>query len=288
MRTDCQCNFDNIQNPCDYCYARGLNCGPKLPTPRKQREQGYYLDDSGTQYRMITAAGTLSEQFPGHLQVHIPVTFSQHNQPEFNLSSHCQDRNCALTSPTDGFKPYSATAGLANLMQPVSLGISIPSSDRQLMPPCWQQASPSAQSTSPEPSSSMYSPSEITRASSMEPPSPPPRHPAHTLTHAFLPIIRTAIPQAQAEEVPNGDFPPEMSQQWQREWEEWLQLDGPPPPNARLNWQKFNRLLHIPRSMIGRKFAGKWEEDAQSMKSRIEELDGRKSLQSVQTAPSIL
>lgn len=264
-----------------------MNCGPKLPTPRKLREQGYCLDASGPQYRTITT-GLPSEQFPGQLQVRIPITFSQHSQPEFNLSSHCQDRNCAFTSPTDGFRPYSATAGLANLMQPVSLGISIPSSDRGLMPNCWQQTSPSAQSTSPEPSSSMYSPSEITRASSMEPPTPPPRHPAQALTHAFLPIIRTAIPQTQAEESPNAGFPPEMPEEWQREWEEWCRLEDPPSNPARLQWQKFNRLLHIPRIMMGKKLAGKWEDDAQSTKSKIEELDGRKSLQSIQTAPSIL
>ena len=67
----------------------------------------------------------------------------------------------------------------------------------------------------------------------------------------------------------------------------WLELDGRPPTPAptgisvpvRLRW---NRLLSIPRSMRGRKLAGKWDEER---RVKTEEFEGVKS---IKTAPSIL
>ena len=237
----------------------------------------------------MAASGTFSEQFPGYSEVQIPFTFSHHgNQPEYNLSSHCQDQNCVMGSPTEGYKAFSGTTGFANLMPPVSLGITIPSSDRRLLQQYWGQSSPSIQSTSPEPSSAMYSPSEFTRANSMEPPSPAQRHVAPNVSYGALPVVRAAVPEVPSQEAPSEEPCPEETGQWQREWEEWLQLEGPPSFNARLQWQKWNRVLHIPRSLMGRKLPAGWENDNQTNNNRIEDFEGRKSMHSGQTVPSIL
>jgi hypothetical protein len=243
----------------------------------------------GMQYAAIAqplTSDSFTGQVSGRLHLDIPLSFPR--DAEFNLST---DTGCTLTSPNhNGYMPFSTSAGFASFMSPVSrsLGFALPHNTDGSQQ-TWSQSS-SPQTTSPEPSSGMGSPFEVRSQCGM-PPIAPPRHPAHTLNAGILPIISAAIPNFQN---PTPDMTDEefSSEEWENEWtryqQEWLQLEGQestPPLTIPLRLQllKWNRVLHIPRNMVGRKLAGKWNDD--EMKGKIEEIA---TVKSVKTAPSIL
>jgi hypothetical protein len=224
----------------------------------------------------------------GQLNIQIPVTVSGGGEG-FNLSSATSDPETpfGFPSPTQfgGYRPYSSAAGFASLMNPVSFGIAMPTANYNIVQ-TWssQQESPSPQ-TSPEYSSETTSPEEFTQDTIPVCPCIPPRHPAHTLNASILPFISSAIPSFPPTTTPDEPLTEEAV--WELCQKMWLELDGQPSAPAqnefsehvRLRW---NRLFSIPRSMRGRKLAGKWD-DARRVKT--EEFEGVKS---IKTAPSIL
>jgi hypothetical protein len=115
------------------------------------------------------------------------------------------------------------------------------------------------------------------------PPIPPPRHPAHTLNSGILPIISAAIPhwQSPSSDVTDEEF---SSADWEADWtryqQEWLQFEGQEPTPV-LKW---NRMLHLPRNTVGRKLAGKWDNEREGT-AKIEEIE---TIKSIKSAPSIL
>ena len=213
----------------------------------------------------------------GQLNIQIPVTVSGGGRG-FNLSSANSDVDMpfAFPSPTQfgGCAPYSTQTGFASIMNPVSIVQTWAS----------QQESPSPQ-TSPEFSSAMTSPEEFKQEDTIPVcPCIPSRHPAHTLNASILPFIGSAIPH-----FPSSTSDATLTEEevWELCQNMWLELDERPATPApkgfsvpvRLRW---NRLFSIPRSMKGRKLAGKWDD---SMRVKTDEFDGVKS---IKTAPSIL
>jgi hypothetical protein len=249
--------------PCDYCDTRGLECGPKLPTPRKLAECGITMVPG-------IAVGQPGA-FSGQLHVQIPVTLSG----GFNLSSANSDieNPFSFASPNGtGYRPYSSAAGIASIMNPLSLGVTMQRHDfNDNIVRTWSS------SESPECSSDLSYPEEIEPRDNSIRPCIPPRHPAHTLNASILPFVQSAIPH-----FPDPPTEPLTDEEnWQLLQRLWLELDGrPSTPTGnglaipvRLKW---NRLLHIPRCMIGRKLAGKWDKEDSEV------------VQSIKTAPSVL
>lgn len=229
-----------------------------------------------------------SRVLSGQLNIQIPVTVS--GGGAFNLSSANSDTDMpfAFPSPTQfgGRLPYSTQPGYASLKNSVSLNITTPPSDyttAQSWSP--QQEFPSPQS-SPEFSSEMTSPEEFKPQDTIPVcPCIPPRHPAHTLNATILPFVSSMIPNLPSPTTPDDRLTED--QVWELCQNMWLELDERPSTPAsngislpvRLRW---NRLLSIPRSMRGRKLAGKWDDEK---RVKTEEFEGIKS---IKTAPSVL
>jgi hypothetical protein len=226
----------------------------------------------------------------GALQIQIPVTA----MGGYSLSSANSDQETPLApSPVNEYRPYSSTSAVASVMNPLSLGRLKMPNHTDFIVQTWSSpvnntpaqtsfsnnTSPlmSSNNTSPEYSSSdTFSPEILHLDTIPLRPSIPARHPAHTLSASILPFVSSAIPNFQevdAEPIADDNL-------WEACQQLWLQFERPSTP--RLKW---NRLLHKPRSMIGRKLAGKWEDEDDS-KGKSE--DDPKSIKSVKTAPSIL
>jgi hypothetical protein len=280
----------NPNAPCDYCSTRGLECGYKLPTPRKLAEGGCFSMMSGLQLPMAIAQPLSSAHLAGQLNIQIPVAVSH-----FNLSGsgHSADREMSFTfqstnaSPTSpGYKPYSSAAGFASMMSPVSLGFAVPQSDFPIVR-TWSQDETSTPpySSSTEPSPAPSTPVEFKNPGTSRP-CPPPRHPGHTLTATILPFVNSAIPNMQG--APNTS-PLTEEEMWEMCQQLYLQLDGRSPTPAETEFIPFpmrlrlNRLLRMPRNMVGRKLAGTWEDGEETnVKKDVE------STKSIKSAPSIL
>jgi hypothetical protein len=225
-----------------------------------------------------------SRALTGQLNIQIPVTLTEGVGGGFNLSSANSDIETpfAFPCPTQygGCRPCAA---YSSVMNPVSFGM--PSLDYSVVQ-TWPspQESPSPQ-TSPEYSSQMTSPEEF-KPEDTTPvwPCISPRHPAHTLNASVLPFINSAIPNLPSTTLSDDQLTEE--QVWELCQNMWLELDAQPSapaPNrfqlpVRLRW---NRIFSIPRSMRGRKLAGKWDD---TMSAKTEEFEGVKS---IKTAPSL-
>ena len=212
----------------------------------------------------------------------------------------------------NGYRPHSITSGFASLMSPMSLGITHHVVDTATVETCsvvrtWSQhsiprAPPASLESSPElPSCVKVEPQD--RQESVKPIIPV-RHPLHTLASAMLPIVRSQIPQVHEDEPMESPSEEEVStaeqtpidqdmnsdeQLWAL-WEDlYLQFDNGPqiavpdePRNSGPFRLKWNRLLHVPRSMQKKTVAGVWPDDLQIKKEDPE------SIQSLKSAPSIL
>ena len=308
-----QCNFENPALPCDYCFARGLECGPKLPTPRKMAELGAAAMVPGATLPMHMAIGQPLASVP--LQIQIPTNLQQCGSPTYNLSSGNSDTQMPIPFPSPkipcytgtGYRPHSITSGFASLMSPMSLGITHAVETRSVVH-TWSQHSTTAKvvpvslESSPElPSCDKF---ESQDTQEIKEPCIPSRHPLHTLATSLLPIVRSQVPKVHENESTESPMTDEMStderspvdeemyseeQMWAL-WEDlYLQFDNgdqmavpveqASPGPFRLKW---NRLLHVPRSMRKKAAAGIWDDD---VKIKKEDPD---SIRSLKSAPSIL
>lgn len=229
---------------------------------------------------MAIAQPATTSSMAGQLHVQIPVTLSQMHDGSLSLTSANSDKDIppfAFQSPRTppqsaaGYRPYSSTAGFASLMSPLSLGIAVPCSDGDIVRTWSQQPSPPR----PEP---IPSPQLSPRTSFC--PAIPPRHPAHTLNTYVLPIISSAIPNMPTPPESDTMFSDEEDEQLWEAFRQWIDFEGSRPGERRL-LLKFNRALYKPRNKIGRKLAGKWDEE-----SKIKKED--ESVKSIKTAPSII
>jgi hypothetical protein len=223
----------------------------------------------------------------GQLHVQIPVTVSG----QFNLSSASSDNDIppfampAVPSNNNGYRAYSSTAGLASLMAPVSLGLAVPRVPNDMCQGWSQESSPQGSTPSPQFSPPASYTEELRPCGSNVRSCFPPRHPAHTLNASVLPFVASAIPNVQ--NPPNGT-PQQLTEEemWEICQNLWLEFDGQQPPHAEAEMSqplrlKWNRFLHMPRSMMGRKLAGKWDDN----KVKTEETG---TVRSIKSAPSIL
>ena len=173
----------------------------------------------------------------GQLNIQIPVTVSG-DGGGFNLSSANSDTEMpfGFPSPTQfgGHRPYSAYAGFASLMNPVSFGITMPTSDYNIVQPWSPQQESSSSQTSPGFSSGMTSPEEFKQDSIPVCPCIPPRHPAHTLNASILPIISSAIPSFPLSTTSDDQLAEEKG--WEYYQNMWLELDERPPTPAPRNF----------------------------------------------------
>jgi hypothetical protein len=279
--------------PCDYCFARGLDCGPKLPTPRKLAEMNGLAVMPGASMPLAIAQPLTSGPFSAQLQVQIPVKLSG----GLNLSSVRPDHEMPFTlsspitpSNPSGYPAYSSLAGFASLMSPVSLGIAVPQRNPNIAQPWSSQSSAASQcsATSPEFSPEASPSPELGRRDSLRP-ALPPHHPAHTLNASILGIVNSALPHYPASDTENAET---SSASEDESWEEcqraWLQFHETSPGDTEhgmLNPFRLplNRLLHIPKSTAGRKLAGKWDEDILRATTGKQERE-----KSIKSAPSIL
>src|SRR5947207_10238650 len=113
-----QCNFEDSAMPCDYCYARGLECGPKLPTPRKLLEWG----SSALMQPVAIAQPRTWGGFTGELHIQIPSGTAYHNTG-YNSANY--DGETPFPSPINNrpaghHRPYSTAAGFASALSPLS------------------------------------------------------------------------------------------------------------------------------------------------------------------------
>jgi hypothetical protein len=298
--------------------VRGLECGPKLPTPRKMAEMGGLAMLPGATLPMHMAIGQPLSAPP--LQIQIPANL-QHGGGDrsYNLSSAGSDTQMPspfasptipfptpthYTSTSHGFRPHSITSGFASLMSPMSLGITHHAVETCSVVRAWSQhsttrVSPVSLEQSPElPScekAEQQAPQECMK------PCIPARHPLHSLATSVLPIVRSQIPKVHDDEPAESPCGEEMStaeqtpidqemytddQMWAL-WEEtYLQFDNGPQVDEETNSGplrlKWNRLLHVPRSMRKKALAGVWSDDLKIKKEDPE------SIQSLKSAPSIL
>lgn len=225
-------------------------------------------------------------QLSGQLHVQIPVTVSG----QFNLSSATTENDippyALQTAPlnNNGYHAYSSTAGLASLVAPLSLGLAAPGPSGNMAQNWFQESAPQGLTPSPQFSPTVPYPEEFRRRSSVQP-SIPRRHPAHTLNASVLPIVAAAIPSFQA--PPNGAAQQPTDDQLREMYESWVSFDGQQSSYAngeipyphRLKW---NRFWQIPRGKMGRKMAGKWDDNDKIKTEKPE------SAKSIKSAPSIL
>lgn len=277
-----QCVFESPEKPCNYCSPRGLECGLKLPTPRKLAEWGGLA--------MMPGVAIGQPRTTGALQIQIPVNISTGRG--YNLSSANDEPETpfGFTSPTtNGYRPYPGTAGIAPIMNPFQLGIATMPNHKDFIVQTWSPTN--TPNTSPEDSSTISSPETLSCNTNA---CIPPRHPVHTLNASILPFVNSALPHF--ENPPSSSEPTPEEDWWEVCQNMWLQLDrrpsthssqcqsgvtAVPPVPLRLKW---NRLLHIPRSMVGKKLAGKWDDD---MKVKAEE-EALKPVKSIMSAPGVL
>lgn len=208
----------------------------------------------------------------GALQIQIPANRAR----EFNLSSANSDQSFAFPSPTTGDRPYSA-AGFASIISPQ---LSMPNHNDFIVR-TWS----TSDNTSPEDSSEMSSP-EITGQNIL---CFPPCHSLHTLNATILPFVSSVIPNVPQELDAESLTDEEL---WEGYQQCWLQLDHTqttprPLRNTAPLRLKWNRICQVPRSMLRRKLAGKWDHNDEDMKIEFGEKDP-KPVQSIKSAPSIL
>ena len=314
---------------CNYCFARGLECGPKLPTPRKIAEMGGLAMLPGATLPMHMAIGQPLSSAP--LQIQIPANLSGGNGC-YNLSSASSDTQMPIPFPSptipfptpthykstsNGFQPHSISSGFAHLMSPMSLGITHHVETCSVVR-TWSQhstpgVSPVSLKSSPEVRSCEKVEPQDLRESTI--PCIPARHPLHSLATSVLPILRSQIPKVHDADPVESPSDEEMSteeqtpideemsteeqtpidqemftdeQMWAL-WEDmYLQFDNGPQIAVteeqrnsgpfRLKW---NRLLHVPRSMRKKARAGVWSDD-------LKVKEDPESIQSLKSAPSIL
>jgi hypothetical protein len=225
-------------------------------------------------------------------------------------------------STSNGFRPHSISSGFASLMSPMSLGITHHVETCSVVRTWSQHSTPGVSpvslKSSPElPFCEKVEPQDLRESTT---PCIPARHPLHSLATSVLPIVRSQIPKVHDDNPVESPYDEEMStdeqtpideemdqdmstyeqtpidqemftdeQMWALFEETYLQFDngsqiavteeqrnsGP----FRLKW---NRLLHVPRSMRKKARAGVWSDDLKVKKEDPE------SIQSLKSAPSIL
>jgi hypothetical protein len=117
---------------------------------------------------------------------------------------------------------------------------------------------------------------------SKSPSSPPPRYdmPVSSLAGAVVPHVAAMLP--------SWSFPiPQTQEEFDEDWEKWICYDQSPSPTIKgfgEQLRRFNRMLRAPRAMVGRRLAGKWDDENApgdgGMKSSIKS--------SVKSSPSII
>lgn len=264
-----KCKFEDPEQPCDYCHARELDCGPKLPTPRKQMEQGIVGEGIG--------AAFVGVPFAAVPRLQIPTRFPHDG---FNLSSATSPGDSTYrgsSSPEPGYTQRSYNSGLAAL-SPVSMGYALGrhvveswSQPRQQPRQGW---SPSATLASSPPKS----PGPLPSSSA----TPPFCHTVQSLKLGVLPVIDaprwhspTPPPRRSSQEDPEFD------------WKFYIRTDSEKsecPSHSTVYLEdgirRFNRILHAPRSMARRTLAGFWSHDVGVHRVGTNE--------SIKSAPSIL
>ena len=267
---------DHPENPCDYCAARHLICGEKVPTERKQREQAERLQAS-----MTIGQPSLQLAIPhGHVGTGASI---------FNLSSASSDRNPLPFAVSTRNSPpaYSTLAtGLVQMTSSLSLGV-------MPQPPYQNASSPTSPwqpfvfGESPEIGMDAISLSpdisSIAAFSVVE--SPHPSATAQAIFHGIMPIASTAIPHYPASDSSTDGTSSRSGRVEKFNPQQEYQIMKKIHLNTEI-LPRFVRTKHLPTNKRGRKFAGNWEEEADGAERRKSLSD---SVQvSTKSAPSIL
>ena len=285
-----KCVFDpNYPHfPCDYCGARGLECGPKYPTPRKMQEQGMFVLASLhpafiAQPQSIAQLAYQPPSDPPAPILRVQTDNLTVPQGEYNISSSVSDPGATspYSPPSPAMQPVSAYYTRSEQGSPNYLA---PTITNPFFPTAYSDVSASPQSLAsaePEPPAEMIielaDDNTDDRRLSCEllppiPPSIPQRNPGYTLAKSFLPFVNSMIPK-EPEEVPQLEaFDPKAWEQcqWRLMQDEYLQLDEPQTlsVNSKVTGAKWLRKFHIPQKMRKRQLAGNWEfNDGETEKS---------------------
>lgn len=125
-------------------------------------------------------------------------------------------------------------------------------------------------------------PASNSPSKSKSPSSSPPRYdlPVNSLVGAIVPHVAAMLPSWSAPL-------PQTQEEFDEDWEKWICYDQSPSSTVKgfgEQLRRFNRMLRAPRAMVGRKLAGKWDDENvpgdEGMKNSIKS--------SVKSSPSII